>query len=533
MVSQNPTQNQIGTLIVSELDFPPNVEPEITAVYSSGFNSDASTTSMAFLGTQGRNILPIKLEIDEKRDLICQQLKLLASNQQYVYINVPENSSPLGLTLRKTPSFLDLVETKLYRSSFICSGSGKRKRTDVDTSAEQINSKKKASNFSASLLRIGSWERISRYEGELVAKCYYAKRKFVWEVLHSGLKNKIEVLWSDIASLKATCNDNEPQILEIELLQPPLFFQETNPQPRKHSLWKATVDFTAGQASIFRRHFLQFPQGTLQKHYAKLLQLDNRLSLLSKNPFPTFVSPFFGIENFGNPNPNPNDKKLFVLEGQCSNPLKEALKLGTSDNYSEQFHGFTLSRTVDPRKYSNLDQAAACSETTSSGVTSGCLGHGTSVSIGNAFPRVSVHPFTPDFGTTSISENCNSMERGTDEVTTVGYNPGVSDLYLGKFNSSSMNTNSTSDWKSNCLIPEIQTIQNPIGLSDNVGCKIEKDGYFTSGLSYCGEEGGNLYTEIYGNCAKFLLSTSDTMPFLEDQVTLDEVSEVLEWTPWM
>ncbi|PNX98201.1 hypothetical protein L195_g021443, partial [Trifolium pratense] len=30
----------------------------------------------------------------------------------------------------------------------------------------------------------------SRYEGDLVAKCYFAKHKLVWEVLDSGLKHK-------------------------------------------------------------------------------------------------------------------------------------------------------------------------------------------------------------------------------------------------------------------------------------------------------------------------------------------------------
>lgn len=61
-------------------------------------------------------------------------------------------------------------------------------------------------------------QRASRYEGDLVAKCYYAKRKLVWEVLDSGLKSKIEIQWSDISAMKATCPDNLPGSLEIEVL---------------------------------------------------------------------------------------------------------------------------------------------------------------------------------------------------------------------------------------------------------------------------------------------------------------------------
>lgn len=50
-----------------------------------------------------------------------------------------------------------------------------------------------------------------------MAKCYYAKRKLVWEVLDSGLKSKVEIQWSDISAMKATCPDNLPGSLEIEV----------------------------------------------------------------------------------------------------------------------------------------------------------------------------------------------------------------------------------------------------------------------------------------------------------------------------
>jgi hypothetical protein len=113
-----------------------------------------------------------------------------------------------------------------------------------------------------------------------VAKCYYAKRKLVWEVLDSGLKSKVEIQWSDISAMKATCPDNLPGSLEIEVSRPPLFFKETNPQPRKHTLWQATTDFTGGQASICKIHYLQFPEGVLNRHYEKLVQCDPRLKAL-------------------------------------------------------------------------------------------------------------------------------------------------------------------------------------------------------------------------------------------------------------
>ncbi|PHT46028.1 hypothetical protein CQW23_15186 [Capsicum baccatum] len=134
-----------------------------------------------------------------------------------------------------------------------------------------MTEKLKASNFPGLVLRIGSWER-SRYEGDLVAKCYFAKHKLVWEVLDGVLKNKIEFQWSDIVGLKANCPDDAPRTLDVVLSRQPLFFRETNPQPRKHTLWQATSDFTDGQASTHR----------LGKHFEKLVQCDPRLNFLSQ-----------------------------------------------------------------------------------------------------------------------------------------------------------------------------------------------------------------------------------------------------------
>ena len=117
---------------------------------------------------------------------------------------------------------------------------------------------------------------ISRYDGDLVAKCYYAKRKLVWEVLDSSLKSKMEVQWSDISGLRASFLEDQSAVLDIEVVyeyicpgvllsyfifirflflqlsRPPLFFREINPQPRKHTLWQSTSDFTDGQATICR-----------------------------------------------------------------------------------------------------------------------------------------------------------------------------------------------------------------------------------------------------------------------------------------
>ncbi|KAF7127916.1 hypothetical protein RHSIM_Rhsim11G0094900 [Rhododendron simsii] len=235
-----------------------------------------------FSGFQGSDLKRIRLSLD--------------SNQQGGNLNSSGESSPLGLRLSKTPSFVNLVEMKLtqartspdqtHNAAPACNTS-RAKKDDFETE------KLKASNFPALLLKIGSWERISMHEGDLVAKCYYAKKKIVWEVLDGALKSKIEVQWSDIEAIRATIVDDQPGILEIELNQPPQFFRETDPQPRKHTLWHPASDFTGGQAPIFRRHYVRFPPGTFDKHYEKLLQCDHRLLELSRRPFPQIGSPYF------------------------------------------------------------------------------------------------------------------------------------------------------------------------------------------------------------------------------------------------
>ncbi|CAI9783009.1 unnamed protein product [Fraxinus pennsylvanica] len=80
------------------------------------------------------------------------------------------------------------------------------------TTTSNENDKLKASNFPASLLRIGNWEYASSYENDLVMKCYFEKQ---WEVLRGGLKSKIEIQWSNITALKATCADNDSGTLTI------------------------------------------------------------------------------------------------------------------------------------------------------------------------------------------------------------------------------------------------------------------------------------------------------------------------------
>ncbi|KAG0535254.1 hypothetical protein BDA96_04G350600 [Sorghum bicolor] len=236
--------------------------------------------------------------------------------------DVLDEPSPLGLRLRKSPSLLDLIQTKLSQAKSASEQfdvhnnvSDTPMKKEVRSGAPTAGERPKASNFPANVLRIGSWEYISHYEGDLVAKCYFAKHKLVWEVLHDGLKSKIEIQWSDIIALKATCPENEQEgILDLVLARPPLFFKETNPQPRKHTLWQAASDFTDGQASVNRRHTLQCPSSLLSKNFEKLIQCDHRLHELSQQPDAILQTPHFEPKRSIFENPN-ESKDCFDLNG--------------------------------------------------------------------------------------------------------------------------------------------------------------------------------------------------------------------------
>ncbi|XP_055826656.1 uncharacterized protein LOC129895050 [Solanum dulcamara] len=265
----------------------------------------------------------VKLEfedaLDEAYGPLNKRSKLSSSLQQQLVVgadgfpvppsqyNPLDEPSPLGLRLRKSPSLLDLIQMKLSQGNNPKVGNqGKKEQKGNSGTIEKL----KASNFPATVLRIGSWEYKSRYEGDLVAKCYFAKHKLVWEVLDGGLKNKIEIQWSDIMGLKANYPDDGPGTLDVVLSRQPLFFRETNPQPRKHTLWQATSDFTGGQASMHKRHYLQCPQGLLGKHFEKLIQCDPRLNFLSQQPEITLDSPHFESRISAFEDPNVSDSEF-------------------------------------------------------------------------------------------------------------------------------------------------------------------------------------------------------------------------------
>ena len=67
--------------------------------------------------------------------------------------NPLDEPSPLGLRLRKSPSLLDLIQMKLSQDSAALG-----KKSNKGSSALGAADKLKASNFPASILKIGTWQ---------------------------------------------------------------------------------------------------------------------------------------------------------------------------------------------------------------------------------------------------------------------------------------------------------------------------------------------------------------------------------------
>ncbi|KAG6527402.1 hypothetical protein ZIOFF_009501 [Zingiber officinale] len=165
----------------------------------------------------------VKLEVEEPLDEKRVRLHKRARDastlcEQTLYNNVLGEPGPLGLRPRKSRSIADMIQMMLSHAKAgktLCftssNGSEVGEQSDFSASSSSLR-KIKASNFPTSLLRIGTWEHVSRYEGDLVAKYYFAKHKLIWEVLEGGHGT-----------------------LDIVLARPPLFFRATDPQPRKHT----------------------------------------------------------------------------------------------------------------------------------------------------------------------------------------------------------------------------------------------------------------------------------------------------------
>jgi len=205
-------------------------------------------------------------------------------------IELPEDNETPNLKAIKIKSDGDITLRDSTCKSMDCSNDSPSPGNSLPNSpsppqalrSSQELGKLKPSNFTASKLQIGCWERNSAFSGDVVVKFYYIKKQIVWEVLELGLKSKMEINFSDIAAIDIQFGEDDKAVMIIDLIKPPRFFREINPQPKKNTMWTATSDFTRGQASTHKRHIAYFGKQVLRKHYEKLLQSDLRIKQLTE-----------------------------------------------------------------------------------------------------------------------------------------------------------------------------------------------------------------------------------------------------------
>ncbi|GJU34694.1 hypothetical protein Tco_1183048 [Tanacetum coccineum] len=150
---------------------------------------------------------------------------------------------------------------------------------------------------------------------------------------------------------------NSSLIGQWELGRQPLFFKETDPQPRKHTLWQATTDFTNGEASTYRQHYLQCAQGLLNKHYEKLIQCDTRLRFLSQQLDPVLDLPFASKASVEDQNLSGTSQRSYASASQTSS--LQAPKVNANglvhEDYMEEYGYAESSSLVRPKTMSISD----------------------------------------------------------------------------------------------------------------------------------------------------------------------------------
>lgn len=83
--------------------------------------------------------------------------------------NPLDEPSPLGLRLRKSPSLLDLIQMRLSQGTENGTATAVKKESKDTAGSSGSTDKLKASNFPASILRIGRWEVITTSFGLVVS----------------------------------------------------------------------------------------------------------------------------------------------------------------------------------------------------------------------------------------------------------------------------------------------------------------------------------------------------------------------------
>eukprot|EP00026_Physarum_polycephalum_P008440 Phypoly_transcript_08526.p1 GENE.Phypoly_transcript_08526~~Phypoly_transcript_08526.p1 ORF type:complete len:445 (+),score=88.76 Phypoly_transcript_08526:86-1420(+) len=175
------------------------------------------------------------------------------------------------------------------------------KEDDDDDVADQL-SKYPPSVLVATKLLIGSWllkgakpqvpgtsspDPSEKSLFNIEVRFLYGRRRGKYEINQPGASLMIDYDFSAISGLAFKL---DTKIMVVELSEPPTF------SAREEGKWVKVLDFTQGNASYYRRHYIEFFVQNFAQHVERLLEFDPRLKQLAEyglaeiSPDPSFAA---------------------------------------------------------------------------------------------------------------------------------------------------------------------------------------------------------------------------------------------------
>jgi hypothetical protein len=134
--------------------------------------------------------------------------------------------------------------------------------------------------ITATAVTVGSWHRMKISQQDLM--CYYklSERAFSWHIRDSNYHFKMMISFDSITAIELNVlEDHISAQIDMDLLEPPIFFMENN------SNWVQCSDFTEGmQASVVLRHTVRGLAADLRQELLAIAGMDERLCQITRFP---------------------------------------------------------------------------------------------------------------------------------------------------------------------------------------------------------------------------------------------------------
>eukprot|EP00026_Physarum_polycephalum_P007767 Phypoly_transcript_07833.p1 GENE.Phypoly_transcript_07833~~Phypoly_transcript_07833.p1 ORF type:complete len:430 (+),score=69.82 Phypoly_transcript_07833:3-1292(+) len=240
------------------------------------------------------NIIKHEPEVsNEQADaLATTQLSVPPENghSQEPQVPVPTETESAKETNNISPPNSTLNEQAQRSADLITTGESALlapKDEDDDDVADQL-SKYPPSVLVATKLLIGSWllkgakphvpgtsspDPSEKSLFNIEVRFLYGRRRVKYEINQPGARLMIDY---DFAAISGLAFKLDTKIMVVELSEPPTF------SAKEEGKWVKVLDFTQGNASYFRRHYIEFHVSNFSQHVEQLLEFDPRLKQLAE-----------------------------------------------------------------------------------------------------------------------------------------------------------------------------------------------------------------------------------------------------------